>query len=418
MKKFHHAILYGAREVNQPLPLEYHTKIADDFLKAYKKETVKQKQAGTMDSEDSDPILFGLYRLICTWALETNNLYVWVFTTLQWNCMGRSASIDPLGFHNFRTATDSIKCTYDNSKADQSGEKVSPKNLYANPLDPSICVFSAMGAYISLHRETYADGDDSLFLGTGEMGTAAHRYNEHLVELLRGHEEEVSKFCRPDRAKVHGIRKGVAIHATGGTTQPPPLPSVARRGEWSQGAVFDVYFLFAEPGDQYLGRCCAGLDPNSPDFAILPPHFIVGLDDNDVKEAMSLSFGNIGNHFNCTGTLAFLLASLVYNIDFFRHLAARDPTHAFNQLPILQASPGLISRLREKIMTGRSMKLSQPTGIPPHIEHARVLHEVLMATTETLEKLVDMVDMIKSAVREAIEANDLQSGQVTMALRN
>jgi hypothetical protein len=31
--------------------------------------------------------------------------------------------------------------------------------------------------------------------------------------------------------KSHGLRKGSATHATSGTTVPPPLPSVARRGE-------------------------------------------------------------------------------------------------------------------------------------------------------------------------------------------
>jgi len=148
-----------------------------------------------------------------------------------------------------------------------------------------------------------------------------------------------------------------------------------------------VYFLFAEPGDQYLGRCTAGLDPNSTDFAVLPPHFTVGLDDEDVAEAMSISFGDVGEWFDCTGVLALCLASMVYNIDFFRRIAAGDPTHAFNQLPILQASPELISRLRDKVTTEPSSRLSQPTGIPPHIEHAKVLQEVLKTTTETLNSL-------------------------------
>jgi len=188
MKKFHNAILFGAREANQALPLEYHVKVANDFLKSYKKETAAKKQQGKMDSEDSDPILFGLYQMICHWALESNNVFLWVFTMLQWNCMGRSISIDPLGFHNFRTATDSVKCTYDNSKSDQSGEKVSPKNLYANPIEPVICSFTGLGAWVSLNRETFVKGGrDSLFLGVGAIGTAAHRYCEQLVDMLKGH---------------------------------------------------------------------------------------------------------------------------------------------------------------------------------------------------------------------------------------
>ena len=416
MKKFHHAILFGACEAKQALPLDYHVRVAEDFMKAYKKETVKLKQKGEMDSEDSDPIVFLLYRMICQWSLDSDNMFLWAFTLLQWNCMGRSISIDPLGLHNFKSATDSIKCLYDNSKSDQAGEKVSPKNMYANPVDPVICNFTGVGAWISLTRESFLDGSDSLFLGTGAIGTASHRYCEQLATLLSAHVDEVIKFCRVERARTHGIRKGGAIHATGGTTVPPPLPSVANRGEWSQGSVFDVYFLFAEPGDQYLGRCMAGLDPNSTDFAILPPHFTVGLDDDDVAEAMSMSFADIGDRFGCNGVLALYLASMVHNIDFFRGIAASNPLHAFNQLPILQASPDLIARLRNKITTDPSDRLSQPTGIPPHIQHAKVLKEVLKTTTDTLQNLADMADSIKEAIREAIEANDIRSGQVTMSV--
>lgn len=47
-----------------------------------------------------------------------------------------------------------------------------------------------------------------------------------------------------------GLRKGAATHATvcmSGTTAPPSIPSVARRGEWSFGSVLDVYWHFNSP---------------------------------------------------------------------------------------------------------------------------------------------------------------------------
>jgi hypothetical protein len=82
-------------------------------------------------------------------------------------------------------------------------------------------------------------------------------------------------------------------HSTSGTTVPPPLPSVARRGEWSQGTIIDIYFLFAESCDQYFGRCLAILRPNSVDFATLPPHFTAGMENHLVAEAIGICFGNI-----------------------------------------------------------------------------------------------------------------------------
>jgi len=123
--------------------------------------------------------------------------------------------------------------------------------------------------------------------------------------------------------KSHGLRKGSATHATSGTTVPPPLPSVARRGEWSQGNIFDIYFLFAEPGDKYLGRCLAGLPPNAVDFAALPPHFIYGMENEDVKQALQIRFGCIIDLYEerqsggIVGVLLYFLASVVYHMDAF-----------------------------------------------------------------------------------------------------
>ena len=54
---------------------------------------------------------------------------------------------------------------------------------------------------------------------------------------------------------------------------PPSLMSVALRGGWSMGKVFDVYFNFVQCGDNYLGRILAGLDPNETNFGNLPPYW-------------------------------------------------------------------------------------------------------------------------------------------------
>jgi hypothetical protein len=54
------------------------------------------------------------------------------------------------------------------------------------------------------------------------------------------------------------------------------------------GKVFDVYWTFAQTGDQYLGKILAGFDPR--DFACFPAHFIVGMENIYVKNAMESSF--------------------------------------------------------------------------------------------------------------------------------
>jgi hypothetical protein len=136
LHKFHFAILFGAREFGAPLPVQYHQEVGADFLQPYKKESIKKKQAGLMDEHGSDPITYPFFHQICAWALDAGLIFILVFSLLQWNCMARSINIDRLGFRNLSVGTDSIKVTYDNNKADQEGEKVTPKNLNASPLDP------------------------------------------------------------------------------------------------------------------------------------------------------------------------------------------------------------------------------------------------------------------------------------------
>jgi hypothetical protein len=55
----------------------------------------------------------------------------------------------------------------------------------------------------------------------------------------------------------------------------PSLPRLTRRGEWSIGTVLDMYWYFGSVGDNYLGRILALLDPNSSDFDLLPPHWMM-----------------------------------------------------------------------------------------------------------------------------------------------
>ena len=340
IRKFHDAILFGAEQAGHILPRMYHQEM-QKFLESFKKESVKARREGNVDEQDADPIPFPLYELTCRWSVEAGNMFAWAYTVFLWHCMGRSASVDPLGIHNFARGMDALRITYDDSKADGAGDRVSPKNVYANPLNPSICPMTALGIWMMLRNETFIANRDGIFLENGTLGTASHRYCRQLGELFMDHRDEVSQFCRPERAKSHGFRKGSATHATSGTTNPPPLPSVSKRGEWSQGGVFDKYFLFAEPGDQYLGRCLTGLPQNDVNFSLLPPHFPCGIENDSVHAGLRLCFGNIMDLFqDCNaglvGVLLLLLGSVVYHFEsFVKPIIANDPSHPFSGLTLL-----------------------------------------------------------------------------------
>ena len=130
-------------------------------------------------------------------------------------------------------------------------------------------------------------------LSRAETGTASSRYCKKMIDSTQTMEERVKQHIRLDHCNPYGIRKGSATHATSGTTVPPPLTSVFLRGEWSMGVMQDIYWKFCQIGDQCLGRVIAGLDPNSSTFDTLPPHFIKGLEDENIKEAFDMSFSSV-----------------------------------------------------------------------------------------------------------------------------
>ena len=68
------------------------------------------------------------------------------------------------------------------------------------------------------------------------------------------------------------------------------------------GKVLDVYWHFSEPGDHYLGRILAGMDPKMASFGDLPPHWSIlnPMEIPDIALAMEMLFGPIlRKHADC-----------------------------------------------------------------------------------------------------------------------
>jgi hypothetical protein len=197
---------------------------------------------------------------------------------------------------------------------------------------------------------------ERLFLKKGtKEGAGSSKYHEQVVGLVRGRESAIAPHMKVDKLNPYGLRKGAATHAVSGTTAAPSIPSIARRGEWSIGSVLDVYWHFGSVGDHYLGRILCGLDPNSPDFGVLPPHWI----DNDplgnitIQEGMQLMYGAImdkysGQSEDPTGVLLRCMACIVYHSDQLLETMVNVPGHEFAKLPILH-NPRLLAALKELV---------------------------------------------------------------------
>ena len=93
---------------------------------------------------------------------------------------------------------------YDLSKADGAGERSAPKNIYANPIEPSVCPFFSLGVYFSLHDYVLSQRE-TLFLREGGKGIAANKYCGEISKIFKKNKATVMSFIREGHDKVHGM---------------------------------------------------------------------------------------------------------------------------------------------------------------------------------------------------------------------
>ena len=152
-----------------------------------------------------------------------------------------------------------------------------------------------MCVYLSLHSDKFQDKDQDMFflLKKEKPDQASSRYCKALGQLAFEHEDMVKEYVQMDHFHAHGNRKGAATEASCSAANPPPIVFILQCGEWSIGQVLDLYMKWAAQGDTYLGRILVGLHPDSLDFDVLPPHFIAGIENKFIAEAMNRCFGDI-----------------------------------------------------------------------------------------------------------------------------
>ena len=424
LRKYNDAILYCAEKIEHvQLPPTYRPEMAA-YLDTLEKEKTQAKKRGETDEKAADPINASLFKCICEWALDSHNIFVWAFSLVQWHVMGRSINVAPIGFHNFSRSLgeDTIVIKYDDNKADKKGVKTSPKNCYANPFDATVNLFLALGCYLCLNQDKYEDDKDIIFVKNGKDRSASDTYCKALREIVNSSEErkrKVQETCRPGHFHPYGTRKGSATHATTGTMEPAPIPSVMKRGEWTLGKVLDLYWKFSELGDYYLGRCLAFLDPDEENFSVLPPHFTLDnpLANEFVQAAMTLCFGPIiekwGSRLAIEGILLLMLASMIYHSDWMLERIARDPSHPFQGIPILHR-PELLGKLKELVTLEPAGKMQTATGVPRHTKLLKKISAVWTVAQASLTQLTEMTTRLPEIIKNAINATAAEAGQVTV----
>ena len=119
---------------------------------------------------------------------------------------------------------------------------------------------------------TILNGNCPLFEGTSQY----ERFNKIFINIVKS-PEHCDTFAAlgmpPEDFGTHSIRKGAVTSVATGTTSSPPIASICLRANWAMPGVMNRYIKFESAGDQFVGRCVAGLPRLSKDFAISPAYF-------------------------------------------------------------------------------------------------------------------------------------------------
>ena len=193
----------------------------------------------------------------------------------------------------------------------------------------------------------------------------------------------------------------------------------------------DIYWKFAQRGNQLLGRYLAGLDPDSAQFDILPPHFMFPMDNEIVKQAMQLCFANILSDMETEGgdstgnsyTPAVLyrcLSSLIYHEEAIRSEIAKRPDHPWKSLPIFQDLQ-LLKELKQIVTTDPTPEICEtPTGAARNTKIFKAIDKMTIAFEEEKkarelqqEAIQNMKQELKEAVKEGFEEKALENGTLT-----
>lgn len=423
IRKYKNAIEWGAQRADEGLPSKVF-EVMDQFVANYQVEHKKAQKRGDVAQEKSaDPIPMTLYKQICRWALDESNMLLYVWTTAQWNCMARGANIAPLKLENIQLGPDSLIIKYDDSKADQAGERTYPKNIYACTFDWTTCFWTALGVWLALRVAEMKDGNQKLFLkGDAKPGAASSQYCEQLASLLTRHKGVVENQMRFSRCNPYSLRKGSASHSSGGTTAPPSFTAICHRGEWSISGTLDHYIRMLDPGDQYLGRTIAGFDPNADDFDVLPPHFLVldPMSDESINKAMKMTFGGIIDaHPESVALLVRLLACLVYHSDEMMALMTKRISegkgHDFSKLSIFN-DIDLLRELRGKVTVEPTVGvIEKATGIPPSVIQLRALKDIYYKLQVQCEMMSNQTVELSKTMKDTVEQLNIENGQVSQA---
>jgi hypothetical protein len=213
---------------------------------------------------------------------------------------------------------------------------------------------------------------------------------------------------------THSFRKGSATFSCSGSSAGAHISAVSNRCGWKQPGVQDTYLVYADAGDQVVGRIVVGLPLDSVNFSILPP-FFTHPDSEIVKRAISLCFPSLKGKM-AVRVLLFCLASVVYHRAWLKEnvpsSSALWNTVLFRDVSLLNALADMVQcRLPEANDDIRA------TGLPPHISQLRGLEAVRKEMAGFCEKIEAVGEKVTANVLKGLDERNIESHVTPTSLK-
>lgn len=403
------------------LPAPWEAKIAAIF-KGLARTKASEKASGKKGRPErgKKPLEFQTYGLLCelgwgsvqeiqpTKSIAVANSFVGLFMTLQWNLMSRSKNVTGIAFPHISWVNDSLSIMFCVTKTNQAGRNMHPRHVYANPLMPHICPILALGVYLMTH--SFGE-DNALFPGQKQYS----RFSKLLDALVKCAPKSRSLESESFRIYgTHSFRKGAATFACSGSTAAPHISAVSNRAGWKQPGVQDTYLVYADAGDQYVGRVVAGLPLSSHNFSILPPFF------NEVSEhvrrALDLCFPSVQGRID-DRVLVFCLASVVYHRTWLGEKLRHS--HAIFRAPIFLDQELLVALASQvRCHLPESGGMLKATGVPPHVDQLLKLERVEQVLEKMCHHIEEKCDGLVEGVLQGLDERQVESHLTPTGLRN
>jgi hypothetical protein len=105
----------------------------------------------------------------------------------------------------------------------------------------------------------------------------------------------------------------------------------------------------------------------------------------------------------------------VYHEQWLREILLSSKKHPFGNIFLLDNTE-LLNELKKLVTTEPTTNMQRPTGIPTHIDLQLKIEQILENNVDFLEQLKLQSTVIQQSVKQAIQENDLLSGNVTMPI--